>query len=66
MFETIISGTISKPTVDNMPLYVYLSEEEKIKSKFKIGNVIIYLPKKYNWFQKKMYKIFFDIDLEKV
>ena len=66
MFEAIISGTISEPTVDNRPLYVYLSEEEKIKSKFKIGNAIIYLPKKYNWFQKKMYKIFFNIDLEKV
>ena len=61
MFETI-----SERIVDNMPLYVYLSEEEKIKSKFKIGNIIILLPKKYNWFQKKMYKIFFNIDLEKV
>lgn len=59
-------GTISKQIVDDRNIHVYLSEEEKIKSKFKIGNVIICLPKKYNWFQKKMYKIFFNIDLEKV
>ena len=49
---------------NNLP--VYLSDKEKINSKFKIGNAIIYLPTKYNWFQKKMYKIFFNIDLEKV
>ena len=57
-----MNGSIS----NDRNIYVYLIEEEKVKSKFKIGNIIIYLPKEYNWFQKKMYKIFFNIDLEKV
>lgn len=53
----------SKIINDNI-VHIYLSDIESIKSKFKLGNVIIYLPKKYNWFQKKMYKLFFSIDLE--
>ena len=50
--------------INNNNTYIYLSDAEEIKSNFKIGNIIICLPRKYNWFQKKMYKLFFNIDLE--
>jgi hypothetical protein len=31
-------------------------ENTENKSYFVIGNITIYLPKKFNWFQKKMIK----------
>lgn len=35
--------------------------EEKYKSKLVIGKLTIFLTKKLNWFQRKMYKVFFNI-----
>lgn len=55
---------ISEELIHDKNIHIYLSDTEEIKSKFKIGNAIIYLPRKYNWFQKRMYKLFFNIDLE--
>jgi hypothetical protein len=55
---------IAKELIHDKNIHIYLSDTEEIKSKFKIGNVVIHLPKTYNWFQKKMYKLFFNIDLE--
>lgn len=45
---------------------VFLAEKEEIKSCFQIGNMYVYLPQKYNWFNKKMYKLFFNIELFEV
>ena len=55
---------IVKELIHDKNVHIYLSDTESIKSKFKIGNAIIYIPRKYNWFQKRMYKLFFNIDLE--
>ena len=39
-------------------------ENTENKSYFVIGNITIYLPKKFNWFQKKMIKWCFGIDIK--
>ena len=36
---------------------------EKHKSKIKCGNYEINIAAKFNWFQKKMWKIFFNCDI---
>lgn len=41
---------------------------EKIEPKSRIKvteNLVVMTGKKYNWFQKRMWKIFFNIDIEK-
>ena len=37
-----------------------------IKTYLKLANVTIGITKKINWFQKIMYKIFFNIEIEKL
>lgn len=36
------------------------------KSLLEIGNIKIYNTKKFNWFQRKMFKIFFEIKIKKL
>ena len=40
--------------------------KQDYKSKLIIENITIYLTKKLNWFQRKMYKIFFNITAENI
>ncbi len=40
--------------------------EEKEKSLVKISYILIYLDKKFNWLQKKMFKFLLGIDIEDV
>ena len=40
--------------------------KQDYKSKLLIGNMTIFLTKKLNWFQRKMYKIFFNIIAENI
>lgn len=41
-------------------------EDKNIKSKMIIGNLIIMQTKKFNWFNKLMYKIAFGIKIEEI
>ena len=36
----------------------------KIKSHFKIGNVIIHNTNLFNWFHRMMWKLFFGVEIE--
>ena len=44
----------------------YRKQNEKYKSIMVIGNMKISNIKKFNWFQKLMYKICFNIEIKKV
>lgn len=41
----------------------YTIEEPKPKSKVVIGNITIYYDKKFNWIQRKMWKICFGLEI---
>ena len=45
---------------------IFKVETPEYKSKLILGNTTIYLTKKLNWFQRKMYKIFFNIIAENI
>ncbi len=49
-----------------MPFHATLKEKENFENKsyFSIGNITIYLPKKFNWFQKKMIKWCFGLEIK--
>ena len=38
---------------------------QDIKSEMKMGNIILYTTKKFNVFQKKMWKLFFGVSISK-
>ena len=40
--------------------------EQKMKSKMIIGNLTIFQTKKFNWFNKLMFKIVFGIEIEDI
>ncbi len=40
--------------------------EQKMKSKMIIGNLTIFQTKKFNWFNKLMFKIAFGIEIEDI
>lgn len=44
----------------------YRKSNEKYQSSMVIGNITINNIKKFNWFQKLMYKICFNIEIKKV
>ncbi len=45
---------------------IFKVETSKYKSKLIVGNNTIYLTKKLNWFQRKMYRLFFNIIAENI
>ena len=45
---------------------IFKVETSKYKSKLIVGNTTIYLTKKLNWFQRKIYRIFFNIIAENI
>ena len=38
----------------------------KIKSHLKVGNLTIHNTRRFNWFERKMWKLFFGFDIENV
>ena len=38
----------------------------KIKSHLKLGNIVVCTSRRFNWFQRKMWKLFFGFDVEDV
>lgn len=45
---------------------VVINLNDNNKSMLEIGNIKIYNTKKFNWFQRKMFKIFFGIKISNV
>lgn len=68
MFENSMCYDITSDEFDieQEPLIVikYRKKNEKYKSKFIIGNIEINNIKKFNWFNRLMFKLFFGIKIE--
>ena len=52
-----------KITVTNKNITIQELQLPSIKSKMTIGSLIIFNTKKFNWLQRKMFKIFFGIEI---
>lgn len=69
--ENELSYTL-KHNIDDYDIKVSVSDnlvkyyENETKTLLKCGNVTIQLNKTFNWFQKRMWKMFFGIEIENI
>lgn len=51
----------------NNQIYMQIDKiEEDYKSKIIVGNITMFCLKKFNWFQRKMLKMFFGFEVENI
>ena len=68
MFDNISDNPVAYSTINGVePNTLTIGYGwPKIKSHLKIGNMVIYNTHRFNWLERKMWKLFFGFDIESV
>lgn len=64
--EIIYEPVVYSCDIDGKPNTIEVGHGWKTKSLLKVGNMIIHNTHHFNWFQRKMWKLFFGFEIENV